>query len=344
MRRLVFASLLALFTTLAFQNGTAQTFSHKWAIGTGVDLIDYQAPLDGNFFTPENFDPGLNVSVGRYLSGAFALSTNFTLAQGVRFPGFDWNNQRPRLLDMNYLLHFKLNNGALMKESARIAPYFVLGFGGSHVEGHPDLYVPMGGGIQFRMSPKINLRTQVVVKRSINKDYQNVSNVIAFVYNLGSENPNGKPLPRQDTLGEEVFAVVPPQDTDEDGIVDIQDECPDVAGVVTHEGCPDASSLALALMEQMPPTELYAAAGPEQPKEIKLSDANKSSSDLTYIRKNIPAKSNQTIAQAKKRPVSQGRASFLDVVESPHGPAPTTDQAQVAYEAKNIASSETNEI
>lgn len=347
MRSLIFTTLIALVATLLPSVSQAQYFDKKWAVSTGVDFLDYQAPTSGQFFQTDHFDPGLTVGVSRYLSGAFAISTNLTIGQGVRFPGFDWTEERPNLVDMNYLLHFKFNNGALMRERSRIAPYFVLGFGGSYVKGHPDLYVPMGGGIQFRLSSKINLRTQMVVKRSINKDYQNLSHAIAFVYNIGSDNK--QPLQAPDSLGNELLITLAPEDQDKDGIIDKRDACPEAAGEVKYEGCPDRMALAMTRMENLPEDDIastaFAAALPK--KEIGFPaptrprhTAEEAVKPEPLARKNPspeqkPVMASQTFSAPRAK---SGKSSFLDEVESPV----YSSQEQVAFGSRDIATEKTN--
>ncbi len=252
MRNLAFVIAL-LFTGLVFSHTVnAQTAEKKWALGTGASFIDYQAPQTGKFFQGSNFDPGLHVSLHRYLTGAFNMSTHITLAQGIRFPGQDWTVTRPNLVDMSYLFTFKFNNGAFARESAFFAPYLHFGIGGSYVPGHPDLYVPLGGGLQFRLSPKVALRTQVTVKRSLNKDHQHVAHALSFVYNLAKDKPEvEKPAPRT-PAPEPLLASLVPKDADDDGIIDERDECPYEAGLITYHGCPNVDALNFAKIKDTP--------------------------------------------------------------------------------------------
>ncbi len=351
MRSFNLTILLAFMATLLPAITTAQSFDKKWAVSTGVDFLDYQGPIDGQFFQTDNFDLGLSLGVSRYLSGAFALSTNVTLGQGVRFPGFDWTEERPNLIDMNYLLHFKFNNGALMKEQAFIAPYFVLGFGGSYVREHPDLYVPMGGGIQFRLSSKVSLKTQMILKRSINKDYQNLSHAIAFVYNIGTEKNN--PTQAPDSLGDELLITIAPADRDEDGIIDKRDACPDQAGKLALEGCPDRMALAMTRLEHLPKDELgseaFASALSDEvilppakaydaslPEEIAKPEPVKKE-NLSLNKQ--PALAYSNIPQQK---TNSGRTSFLDELrDAPQG-SENSPQSQGAFDSRNIAEEKIN--
>jgi outer membrane protein OmpA-like peptidoglycan-associated protein len=353
MRSLIFTLLITFMATLFPSVSTAQYHDKKWAISTGVDFLDYQAPITGKFFQTDNFDLGLNVGVSRYLSGAFALSTNMTLGQGVRFPGFDWTEERPTLIDMNYMLHFKFNNGALMREQAVIAPYFVLGFGGSYVKGHPDLYVPLGGGIQFRLSSKINLRTQMVVKRSVNKDYQNLSHAIAFVYNLGPENTQPQQAP--DSLGNELLITMAPEDRDDDGIIDKRDACPDQVGNIIFEGCPDRNALAMTRMENLPKDDINAGAfataltdnkpsliEKKMPEEIAKPEPVEEpvkEAIITPAPKKAPLVAANTPAPRTKR---NGKASFLDEMMEPVSKAQNSTQPQGAFGYQDIAKEKTN--
>ena len=252
MRNLAFVCTVAIFGLLFPHQADAQSFEKKWAFGTGATFVDYQGPQTGTYFQPGNFDPGIHLSLHRYLTGAFNLSTNVLLAQGVRFPGKDWTESRPGLVDMNYLFTFKFNNGALFRESAVIAPYFHLGIGGSYLQGHPDLYVPLGGGIQFRFSPKVAMRTQVTLKRSLNKDHQHMAHAISFVYNLSKDKPETKTPNQSPPPPDPMLAKRAPKDADDDGIVDERDECPNEAGLITYYGCPTVDALNMAKIKDTP--------------------------------------------------------------------------------------------
>ncbi|MEM6263973.1 MAG: hypothetical protein AAGI38_15780, partial [Bacteroidota bacterium] len=250
MRSFAIFFLLISLISACYLTSNAQTFEKKWAVGTGVNLIDYQGPQTGDYLQSGNYDPGFYLAVNRYLSGAFNFSADFTFAQNVRHPGFFALNERPRLLDMSYLMIFKFNNGAILKERSFFAPYLVFGIGGNHVRSTPDVYVPLGGGVQFRVNDKFALRAQAVTKRSLNKADQHLAQAIAFVYNLNAEEQDRLQPDEMDELDEaDLMATLAPDDIDADGVIDQYDVCPTQKGYAVHQGCPTDRDLNLALMQ-----------------------------------------------------------------------------------------------
>ncbi len=187
--------------------GQAQTASHKWAGSLGFTYLSYRAPANTAPLQYTHYDPGVSLSVDRYLSGAFAFSTRLLVAPQVRFPVSVEGTRPSYLIDMSYLMMFKLNNGSILRENARIGPYFTSGIGGSYVEDRADVYVPLGGGIQVRISPRLALRLQSVRKISINKDYQHTAHAAGLVYAISGKKapqeipaPEPEPLPAPDTM------------------------------------------------------------------------------------------------------------------------------------------------
>jgi OmpA-OmpF porin, OOP family len=181
-----------------------------------------------------NYDPAGQLTVGRYLSGAFDFRTHLTFSPKVRFPATESTTREAWLLDMSYNLVFKFYNGALLRESARIGPYLMVGLGGSYVQDNPDAYAPLGAGIRIRFNERMNLHLEAVRQLSLNRDYQHMSAAIAFVYNLNTEKKPEEPEPEPE---EELLAEIAP-DTDGDGVPDQDDDCPDTPGDANLLGCP----------------------------------------------------------------------------------------------------------
>lgn len=229
--------------------GNAQSADQKWAASVGFTYLTYKSnarfsPLQYSFY-----DPGVSVTVDRYLSGAFAFSTRLLVAPNVHFPVSVESSRPSYLVDMGYQLIFKMNNGAILRESARIAPYLIGGIGGSYTENNPDVYAPLGGGLQVRMTNRIALRLQSVRKISLNKDYQHTAHAMGLVYEIGGKKRTPEPTP-VDSM--QILAGL--MDTDGDGIRDDVDQCPGISGTMMNFGCPDsvaspAEALAVSVVE-----------------------------------------------------------------------------------------------
>ncbi|RMG26360.1 MAG: OmpA family protein [Bacteroidetes bacterium] len=215
----------------------AQSPAIKWAAGLGGGVIQYQQKAKSPAFQYSFYDPVVLVSASRYLVGAFDFHTEFAYSPRVHFPVSVEQSRLSAFYDMNYQLRFKLNNGLFFRENAFIGPYLSFGIGGSYTQNNPDVYVPLGGGVRFRLSKRANINVQSIRKFSVNKDYQNIAHIISFVYNIGQEQL-GAPADVPEELTDEQIVALLPADDDGDGIVNLQDECPDEPGLLTHNGCP----------------------------------------------------------------------------------------------------------
>jgi outer membrane protein OmpA-like peptidoglycan-associated protein len=228
--------LLALSLTLLTGGLQAQNGSARWALGLGPRLLTYQAHPGQPKLGYSTYDPAGQLTVGRYLSSAFDFRSHLTFSPKVSFPATEQSTRNAWLLDMSYNLVFKFYNGALLRESARVGPYLMVGLGGSYVQDNPDAYVPLGVGLRIRLNHRMSLHLESVRQLSLNQDYQHLSHVVSFVYNLGGENPPKKPKP--DKVDEEQLTAMAPTDTDGDGVMDEFDDCPDTPGEVNLQGCP----------------------------------------------------------------------------------------------------------
>ena len=240
MRYLYTWYLTLLFACLASPSLQGQHAAHPLAIGVGSSMLRY-TNVEG---TPLPYAPALELSFSRYLAGAFDFRTQLTLSDRVLYPNAEASATEQTLVDLNYTLAFKLNNGLILKESAFIGPYALFGVGGSYVPGHPDVYLPLGAGLRFRFNPRLSLRVETMTKYSVNRDDQHLRHAIAFVYNLGqgplaveelhpAPGPKGSPAPLAS------LEAMLPRDTDQDGLPDVQDACPTEAGLIRLQGCPE---------------------------------------------------------------------------------------------------------
>ena len=136
----------------------------------------------------------------------------------------------------------KNNNGTLLGERAIIAPYASVGIGGSYVKSNPDLYVPLGGGLNIRAGNRTSLRIEFTYKRSLNQDFQHFAHTAYLVYDLGKQKKfNPEPIPELQKPSGPWIALEAP-DEDGDGIPDHYDRCPADPGSWAWQGCPSVPS------------------------------------------------------------------------------------------------------
>ncbi|MGN6492425.1 MAG: OmpA family protein, partial [Agriterribacter sp.] len=122
-------------------------------------------------------------------------------------------------------------NAKLLSDKYWVSPYLTAGIGGSQWNGYWGAYVPLGLGIQVNLLDHayINLNAQYRVAVT---DATTANHLFYSFGVAGSlfEKKEPKVIP----------PPPPPADTDNDGIVDSIDACPDKAGLAQFNGCPDS--------------------------------------------------------------------------------------------------------
>ena len=124
-------------------------------------------------------------------------------------------------------------NLKLLSDKYILNPFITAGVGGSKFGGYYAAFMPFGIGAQVKVVDEvfIILNSQYRVPVTENASYH-------FYHSLGVAAPLFKKKePAQVVV---VIPVVePPKDRDGDGVLDSLDRCPDVAGLVSLQGCPD---------------------------------------------------------------------------------------------------------
>jgi OOP family OmpA-OmpF porin len=258
---------------------------------------------------------GGQVNFGYYVSPALDLVTNFSFGEigySRKWEGFNlrkeyqWQSFRANTMDLTVGARYKLNNGSILPEDAKIAPYFQAGVGGfyafTQTTWGPDAYVQdefyadvtkkravtdMNGAVQGAFGVNVYLTERIGLRYSFTATYtmsdiwdganggtpDPVNNLaihklwrtndmyalhaVGFTYAIGEgmgssvkkakdKDEDGVPDKYDLCKNTEpkyrryVDSVGCPADTDKDGILDADDKCPDVAGPLQFNGCPDA--------------------------------------------------------------------------------------------------------
>ncbi len=128
---------------------------------------------------------------------------------------------------------------AVFKDRQKVIPYLSTGLGGMLFESREfDLQIPLQMGIDFRLARGFYIGAATEYRFSFDeiKDGDALSftnslfHSVGFTFVLGEEAETPPPP---------VIIEEEPEDTDGDGIVDEEDDCPEVAGLAAFNGCPD---------------------------------------------------------------------------------------------------------
>ncbi len=273
MRKTIFLPLFLCFFW-ANTSLTAQTADAPWSIGVSLGKAAYNGDIGNGFF---NFDQAFHgfvgLNVNRYMSNWVDLSLNGTYG---RHGYMEYNeNFLTMLTQMNLAVNLKMNNGVLLSEDAKFAPYFFTGLGFVNytpVEDRgtkgTDFSVPLGVGANYAVSDKVSIFWQSSYNFTGGDDSDNMmgdantSNMVRgndaiMLHQVGVKFNLGKKAVDTDgdgiadkkdacpmTAGVATFGGCP--DTDGDGIMDKEDQCPSVKGTLAFNGCPDTDGDGIA--------------------------------------------------------------------------------------------------
>lgn len=243
--RLLFAMVLV----LSF-NANAQDSNNPWAVGIGVNAVDFypvgeNAPLGDyldeyfNVSDHYNFLPSLStISVSRYLSDGFTLSVAGSINEIDKIGDSSASNLSYYAVDGTVKYSF-----ADLINSKKFEPYLGVGGGYTWVDeiGAGTLNGTLGFNYWF--SDNIGVTVQSSYKHAF-EDYlaKHFQHSVGIAIKFGGTDTDNDGIYDQDDAcpdvpGLEAFNGCP--DSDNDGIEDSKDDCPNEAGLAEFNGCPD---------------------------------------------------------------------------------------------------------
>jgi Outer membrane protein and related peptidoglycan-associated (lipo)proteins len=211
----------------------AQNTENRWAVGLFGGKTEYNGDLGNGFFNfNKAFYPIGAISLNRYINSSFNL--------GIFASYGDYGYKKDNTLnffgtktDASMLLTYKFANGYILNESIKLEPYITAGFGVAHLTGNRiwngrDFLIPIGGGIKYNLCKTLAIQYQLLFNYTNNDKRDGfvngakdmfASHTLGFVISIG-----GKRY----------------KDDDKDGVVNKDDLCPDIPGLVSFNGCPDS--------------------------------------------------------------------------------------------------------
>ncbi len=261
MRNFVLMGLILAIVLTMTTASFSQTSSYKNGLGIKALVIDYSSPLSDKFFDKDHNTMGIEYRYSRFLNNSFNLAFPARLGY-VEYPTNDSTfADRSMFASLGLNLIYKFNNGYLLKEESWFAPYVFVGGGAEYLDqvrvgDNIDFQLPFGLGFNFRLSDHVRVQLQSEYRVAVINEYNNFKHSAGLIFLLGEGTP---PEPE------------PPADKDGDGIIDMEDECPDVVGIAKFNGCPDTDEDGLVDSKDECPKE----AGPEDNKGCPWGDADK---------------------------------------------------------------------
>ena len=218
MKRIFFIATL-LICSISFSDVFAQHPALPSGITARYVFMDNWEPNvdDGKFFDTERMTSGMELGFRRNINKLLNLYVplKIGIADLVESDRPDLStNELVFSADALFQLHaFNKNN--------YVSPYLLAGAGGMIEESNEiNVQFPVGVGLGLRLSPQVYFELESQRRFSL-EDYRDAwHHGIGFLFLPGDLEP-------------------PPPDTDGDGLIDMEDDCPLVAGPIELRGCPD---------------------------------------------------------------------------------------------------------
>ncbi len=177
----------------------------------------------------KNMTAGIAISyiqgLNNYLDFSGTLSGTF-----VRYPVPDkaLPNDNDMMLEGAATVNLKL-----IPDNYWVSPFLTLGAGASKYRGYYGAFIPAGLGLQVNLFDEafvlLNSQYRIPVTENVAYHFYHSIGIAANITKKKEPVPVVVPIP----------VVEPPKDRDGDGVLDVDDKCPDVKGLASLKGCPD---------------------------------------------------------------------------------------------------------
>ena len=234
--------LIALIGCFSFNS--AQTSDSPWAVNIGANLVSIQDDAidsDTGFGAP-------TISLSRYIMSGFSIGAQYSLNS------LDIKNSSIDYTSLDAILKYNLVEGDFL-------PYLFGGYGLSNFSKDSDaegMFPSVGAGrtilggvgLNYFISDKLSINASTSYRSSGEKaTYNHLQHVVGFSYVFGAQDTDNDGVSDKKDICPEVpglkeFEGCP--DTDGDGIPDNKDACPEEAGTPELNGCPDADGDGIA--------------------------------------------------------------------------------------------------
>lgn len=259
-------ALLALLLIMGFSTINAQDQNNPWALGMGVNAVDFYPTNSGLAGHGKWFDEFVNVgdhynilpsiskiTVSRYLNDGFSFEAAGTL------------NKITQIGDnvVSDLTYYGLD-GALKYDLNKIIgeswvnPYASVGGGYTWLDNLGAATFNAGIGIDFWFSKNVGLNLETKYKHTFESNIvQHFQHSLGVIIKFGGVDTDGDGVYDNLDACPEVFGLAEFKgcpDSDNDGIIDSKDACPNIAGLATLNGCPDTDEDGIADKDDACPT------------------------------------------------------------------------------------------
>ncbi|PQJ80450.1 OmpA family protein [Polaribacter porphyrae] len=259
MKRLKLA-VIALFTLVTVSNVNAQDENNPWAIGFGVNVVDFY--LNNTSFTDKledhigssdwNFLPSVSrITAEKYLDKGFSLQFSGTINKITH--KFSDGDSDFLYYSLGLNAKYDLNN--LIGDTGWFDPFVYLGGDYVSADSMNEGMLGVGFGFNIWVNENIGFNYQHGSKYGFsNKIQDHIQTSAGIVIRFGGKDTDGDGVYDKDDACPDVAGLVEFNgcpDADGDGIKDSDDACPNAAGLAAMNGCPDADGDGVADKDDM---------------------------------------------------------------------------------------------
>ena len=256
-------AVIALFTLVTVSNVSAQDENNPWAIGFGVNIVDFYGGSDfsnqvkdllGN--SDWNFLPSISrITAEKYLDKGFSLQFAGSLNKISTEIAKDDSDALYYSLGAN--VKYDLNK--LVGETGWFDPFVYLGGNFVSFDSNSEGMLNVGVGFNAWFNDTIGVTFQTGTNKNFTDEVRShYQSSLGVVVKFGGKDTDGDGIYDKydqcpEVAGLKEFNGCP--DSDGDGIKDSDDACPEVAGLASMNGCPDTDGDGIADKDDMCPNE-----------------------------------------------------------------------------------------
>lgn len=275
---------LFLFCTCLYgQQALAQNQFHPWGLGISYNVSNMEGLFDQRFFKVRNYSGGVKLHVSRYLSPSFNVRLEGTYAS-IYYPQVTFYPTREKgvfnqqnFFETSFLFEYKLNNNYIFKENAYVQPYLFIGLGTNTMNKDWNAFFPWGAGFKIKCTKWMAVNLETCFKVNIDNSFNYLQHNAGLIFSVGKAIKKANTTAaieqkvKEDLKDLEINNV---QDSDKDGVLDANDECPFLAGSAMLSGCPDQDADGVADSKDLCPGEKGSIENKGCPAKIEDGDAD----------------------------------------------------------------------
>jgi OOP family OmpA-OmpF porin len=249
--------LFALVLVIGINSLEAQDSNNPWSIGIGLNAVDFYPTNPGisghgswfNKYTDANhynIVPAISrVTVGKYIEDGFSIEAAGSI-NSISIIGP--NSVKSTYFSLDGGVKYDLNN--VIGDTAWFDPYATVGGGYVWMDKYGTGTFNTGLGVNFWFNDNVGFNLESKYKHTFESNIiQHFQHSAGLIIKFGGTDTDNDGVYDKDDACPEMFGLAEYNgcpDSDNDGVIDSKDDCPNVAGLESLNGCPDTDNDGIA--------------------------------------------------------------------------------------------------